>query len=94
MSYSLTDPRGNSSSAPADNSGFLHGTVDTNSGNTYTGFLRWGTEEAFWDDHFNSTKDHLEYGERGSRDDDDRERIEIFGLTIGFRGHGWGAGQI
>ena len=38
----------------ADNSGYLYGTIETTS-NSYTGFLRWGTEEAFWDDHFNSS---------------------------------------
>ncbi|MDK9699207.1 MAG: hypothetical protein OEM52_03520 [bacterium] len=38
-------------------SGFLYGRVTTKSGNIYTGQLRWGTEEAFWDDIFNGTKD-------------------------------------
>ncbi len=75
--------------AHADSAGFLYGTVDTDSGNSYTGFLRWGTEEAFWDDHFNSTKDNLEYADRRSKGDRDRERIKIFGVTIGFRGHSW-----
>ncbi len=80
--------------AGADNAGFLYGTVETDSDNSYTGFLRWGTEEAFWDDHFNSTKDDLEYARRGS-DDDDRERIEIFGIKIGFKGHGsWHGGRV
>ena len=41
--------------------GFLYGTVETNSGNNYTGLIRWGTEEAFWDDLFNSAKDDLPY---------------------------------
>ncbi len=78
----------------ADNSGFLYGTVETDSGNTYKGFLRWGTEEAFWDDHFNSTKDDLEYARRKSGDDEDRERIEIFGVTIGFKGHDWHGSRV
>jgi hypothetical protein len=82
-----------SSSASADNSGFLYGTVETEGGNTYTGFLRWGTEEAFWDDHFNSMKDETEYANRRERDDDDREEIEIFGIKIGFRGDHWGHGN-
>lgn len=77
-----------------DNSGFLYGTVETDSGNTYKGFLRWGTEEAFWDDHFNSTKDDIEY-KRPDDDERDRERIEIFGVTIGFRGgHRWGHSKV
>ncbi|MEM1248479.1 MAG: hypothetical protein AAGK22_19035 [Acidobacteriota bacterium] len=47
--------------------GFIHGTVTTESGEKYTGTLRWGKEEAFWDDLFNSNKEELpwleEYGE-------------------------------
>lgn len=80
--------------AQADNSGFLYGTVDTESGNSYTGFLRWGTEEAFWDDHFNSTKDDREYARKGSTDEADRKSIEIFGVTIGFRGHDWHGSRV
>ncbi len=80
--------------AHADNAAFLYGTVESASGKTYTGFLRWGSEEAFWDDHFNSTKDDLEYADRRSRNDRDRERITIFGVTIGFRGHGWSGGRV
>jgi hypothetical protein len=83
------------SAADAANAGFLYGTVETDSGNKYTGFIRWGTEEAFWDDHFNSTKDDLEYERRGQSDDRDRERIKIFGVTIGFRDpHGWHGSRV
>ncbi len=82
------------SGAGTDNSGFLYGTVETNSRNKYTGFLRWGTEEAFWDDHFNSTKDQLDYKRHRQGDDEDRERIEIFGVTIGFRDHGWHSSRV
>jgi len=42
--------------ARADNAGFIYGTITTNNGNSYTGIIRWGTEESFWDDLFNSTK--------------------------------------
>jgi hypothetical protein len=79
------------SAAGADNSGFIYGTVETDGGNSYTGFLRWGTEEAFWDDQFNSVKDETQYANRRDRDDDDREEIEIFGIKIGFRGDHWGS---
>lgn len=41
--------------------GFLYGRVTTRSGNTYTGLLRWGTQELFWDDLFNSAKQELPY---------------------------------
>lgn len=66
------------------NEGFLYGTVETDNGNTYRGFLRWGTEEAFWDDHFNSTKDELEYADRLDREERQRHEINIFGVTIGW----------
>ena len=36
--------------------GYIYGRVETTSGAKYKGQLRWGTEEAFWDDIFNSTK--------------------------------------
>lgn len=35
--------------------GFIYGKVYTRSG-SYTGQLRWGKEEAYWDDHFNTSK--------------------------------------
>ncbi|HEB84495.1 MAG TPA: hypothetical protein ENI92_05780 [Bacteroidetes bacterium] len=67
---------------PADNAvakgrkdGYIYGKVETRSGNTYTGLIRWGTEEAFWDDLFHSSKEKLPYmkyleeqEEKGSED--------------------------
>lgn len=41
--------------------GFLYGRVETRSDHTYTGVLRWGTQEFFWDDLFNSDKEDLPY---------------------------------
>jgi hypothetical protein len=46
-----------------DNNGFMYGRVITESGNEYTGFLRWGNQEAFWDDLFHSEKEDLPYFE-------------------------------
>lgn len=34
----------------------IYGTVSTIDGNKYTGQIRWGDEETFWVDEFNSTK--------------------------------------
>ena len=65
--------------------GFLYGTVDTQGGHRYTGLLRWGTEEAFWDDLFNSTKGDLPYLERHGSKEHRRKRITIFGITVGYR---------
>ncbi len=38
------------------NEGFIYGKVTTRSGHTYTGHIRWGKEEIFWNDFFNSIK--------------------------------------
>lgn len=35
---------------------WLYGTIQTWDGDTYTGQLRWGKEEAFWTDMFNASK--------------------------------------
>lgn len=35
---------------------YIYGTITTEDDETYTGQIRWGKEEAFWYDHFNSTK--------------------------------------
>lgn len=81
------------SGARADeNQGFLYGTVKTTNGNTYRGILRWGSEESFWDDHFNSAKDDMPYRRRDyddyDRDRDRRDRrhrrIRVFGVTVGY----------
>ena len=36
--------------------GYIYGRVQTKGGEAYEGPLRWGDEEAFWDDIFNATK--------------------------------------
>lgn len=50
--------------ASADQSpaaGRLYGTVTTHAGVSYTGLIRWGGQEAFWDDLFQSLKIDLPY---------------------------------
>jgi hypothetical protein len=71
----------------SENKGFIYGTVTTKSGNSYTGLIRWGTEEAFWDDLFNSAKEELpyaDYREKRRRDDDDEGwwGFRLFNRTI------------
>jgi hypothetical protein len=44
--------------------GYIYGKVTTRSGNSYTGLLRWGTEEAFWDDIFHSYKESRPYADK------------------------------
>jgi hypothetical protein len=65
--------------------GYLYGTVETESGHEYTGLLRWGTEESFWDDLFNSTKNDLPYLDEHRKERRKRNRIKIFGITVGYR---------
>lgn len=72
--------------APAlagDAKGFIYGTIETDSGNTYTGTLRWGNEEAFWDDLFHADKDHLPFLRRAERDK--KRRIRVLGIDIGYK---------
>lgn len=57
--------------------GFIYGKLTTIDGDTYTGQIRWGKEEAYWSDIFNGTKeenDNYRYLSREERDQlrDDR----------------------
>ena len=74
-------PAGAAPAAADDARGFLYGTVVVKGGTTYTGLLRWGNEESFWDDHFNGTKvsepatGKLPEGYRPGR----KHKVEVFG---------------
>lgn len=69
--------------ADQDARGFLYGTVETASGNRYTGLLRWGREEAFWDDHFNATKpDEPATGKLPKGYHATSRKVEVFGLEV------------
>jgi len=70
-------------SASQDVGGYLYGTIETTSDNSYTGLLRWGREEAFWDDHFNATKqDEPATGRLPRGYKREPRRVEVFGLEI------------
>ncbi|MFP3940107.1 MAG: hypothetical protein ACLF0P_07365 [Thermoanaerobaculia bacterium] len=72
--------------AAPDTSGFLYGTVLTRSGTEYEGRLRWGDQEAFWGDLFNSSKEDLRWRKEIPRDQRTRRNtIELFGLEIAWR---------
>jgi hypothetical protein len=63
--------------AKDDHKGFIYGRVVTESGSEYTGFLRWGNQEAFWDDLFHSAKENqpfLDYLDDDTLDDLKRSR--------------------
>jgi len=52
-------PAGDAARSPA--TGRIHGTVVTHAGTRATGLIRWGGQEAFWDDLFQSAKLDLPY---------------------------------
>ncbi|MDN5212295.1 hypothetical protein QQ020_09555 [Fulvivirgaceae bacterium BMA12] len=56
--------------------GFMYGKVTTVSGNVYLGQLRWGDEEIFWNDIFNSSKvsnNNFKYIHEEEEQDDEKE---------------------
>lgn len=82
--------------AKQDNDGFIYGTVTTESGKDYKGFLRWNTdEEAFWDDLFHSSKEDLPYldvvdeHERHGRKH--KKTVKIFGVRVNVESDDWGS---
>ena len=77
-----------SQEATVDPQGYLYGSVETESGTTYTGTLRWGREESFWDDHFNAGKKEMPFREARPEGERERRRIRIFGVTISY-GNDW-----
>lgn len=69
--------------ASQDVRGYLYGTIETTSGNSYTGLLRWGREEAFWDDHFNASKqDEPATGRLPRGYKRSPRKVEVFGLEV------------
>jgi len=69
------------SSALASDAGYLYGRVTTDDGDVYEGELRWGNEEAFWDDIFNATKignDNIDYVDNATLDRLRRHRRNVF----------------
>ena len=50
--------------------GYIYGKITLQNRNVYQGVIRWGDEEAFWDDMFNSTKydDVFDYYDISPRD--------------------------
>lgn len=74
-----------SSTAAASVEGYLYGTVETKTGATHTGILRWDDEEAFWDDLFHSAKVERPYEEyeQAPQADEDASWWERMAHTIG-----------
>jgi hypothetical protein len=75
--------------AAGDPTGFIYGTLTTESGNEYVGFLRWDDEEAFWDDLFHSAKenlDWLDYVDTPQQRKHKRTEIKIFDWSLHVEG--------
>src|SRR5262245_1836260 len=63
----------------------LRGTVITNEGKRYSGALRWGDEEAFWDDLFDASKEDLPYLDRQPEEARPHGEIRFLGfIPIGY----------
>ncbi len=78
-----------SMSATAQDEALIYGKLTTIDGDTYTGQIRWGKEEAFWTDLFNGNKDENEnyrYLSRDERNDlrDDRRSRRWSGFNISW----------
>jgi len=66
---------------------FIYGTITTTDQKTYIGPIRWGDEEVYWTDIFNSTKtenDYVDFLSRQERKklDENSGQVEIFGLKV------------
>jgi hypothetical protein len=46
-----------------NNQGYIYGKITIRNGDTFRGPIRWGNEETFWHDLFNSTKEENEYAD-------------------------------
>ncbi len=73
----------------ADARGFLYGRVETLSGETHTGFLRWGDQEIGWDDLFQSGKTTLPHADDPAipRESSEHKRVRFMGITLKFGDH-------
>jgi len=71
--------------------GFIYGKIYTISGDTYQGQIRWGKEETYWTDHFNSTKTRDNHLKHLSVDDqkhlDKKGERRVVGTRLGIFKH-------
>ncbi len=76
----------------SDTRGFIYGTVTTESNEKYTGTLRWGKEEAFWDDLFNSDKEELPYLDEFG-DGSGGKTLNVLGRKVKINWGNYGSGR-
>lgn len=86
-------------SAQSYSSMYIYGTVTTIDGDEFTGQLRWGKEEGYWTDMFNTSKiDNIHYDNLSRKDQQlykEEKRIRERGNSddfylFGFSGRGFG----
>ena len=73
-----------------DTEGYLYGRILATSGDSYEGLLRWGGEEAFWDDLFQSAKEELpalDHVPKRARKGH-KGHFEVFGFKMEWDGDG------
>jgi hypothetical protein len=71
--------------ANAGDQGFIYGKITTRDGDEYTGTMRWGKQEYFWDDIFNASKDDnpwIRYVPRERRKEHKGRQIIILGIPL------------
>ena len=73
--------------AKAQDAALIYGKLTTIDGDTYTGQIRWGKEEAYWTDLLNGTKEENDNYRYLSREDRDelRDRSRVRSSWGGFR---------
>lgn len=76
-----------SSGSAAASGGRIHGTVVSTGGETFTGDIRWGDSEAFWDDLFNAQRMDLPLLEDAPPEVRTRTvgGVNLLGLRLGTR---------
>jgi hypothetical protein len=66
----------------------IYGKVTMRDGEVYQGVIRWGDDEALWDDTFNATKTENPYKKYLEREDfeeiEDEDRVSFFGLKFSW----------
>jgi len=68
--------------------GFIYGKITMKNDDTYQGVIRWGKEEAFWDDMFNSSKEEYALEDRLTNKELDYLEDEIWDKRR-RRNRGW-----
>lgn len=88
----LSDDQPEALKAPRDYGGYLHGSITLKDDTVKTGVIRWGKDEAYWDDHFNASKEETPYQKYLPKDAKQKKKggLKFFGVTFNFNSVGTG----